>query len=366
VLRALLLVLAAASTAAAQSLSVRDDVSAQATRSSPANPQAGYVSNRFELDIDADEAVSAHIGLAYTHNNALPSTSGATFSTSSTDIFAVFVGADWEVTERLAVIGDVAVSPTSTQTLATSVQYSKSSAPLDAQLRSTTESLEVALGFDLLLGSLGPGGGAGLVDGSLTVTTYNIGQRLTRLEQQNGNIVSGSELAKQCRNATEPLLVRRCQILVPALDGVPVTLRQVVIATGGVIPAAPTLDLALHGELYVYNHDPNALGFFGQVGAARGVPGVALGAVPLAPLAMDVRPELRWHSGRWSVDGWYQLGVYFGGDGTSHALGGRATFRVNAMWRLSLSASATLDFLQTPESTRTLSGWLSFGVRARF
>jgi hypothetical protein len=363
---ALLPLLAAASTAAAQSLSVRDDVSVQATRSSPSNPSASYLSNRLELSIDAEEGVSARIGFAYTHDQALPSATGAVFGTSAADSVAVFVGADWEVNERLALIGDVALSPTSTQTLATSVQYSKSSAPLDAQLQSSTESVAFTVGLDVLLGQLGPGAGAGMVNGSLTVATFNITQRLTRLEQQNGAIVSGSELAKQCRSATEPALVRRCQVLVPALDGVPVTLRQVVIATGGVIPVAPSLDLSLQGELYVYNQDPNALGFFGQQGVARGVPGVALGAVPLAPLAMDVRPELRWHVGRWSVDGWYQFGLYFGGEGTSHALGAAATFRVNSIWRLTLSASATLDFLQASESTTTLSGWLSFGVRARF
>ncbi|MBL9038798.1 MAG: hypothetical protein JNG84_09810 [Archangium sp.] len=116
---------------------------------------------------------------------------------------------------------------------------------------------------------------------------------------------------------------------------------QARIGATGTLFITQRVDVGLDAAVYVYDSDPNDIGYFSVVALGRTL---ELGnGVPVAPFLFSAKPFAAYRFKRATVKLSYQYGHFTGGAGRNHLVALRATFRITPEWRVTASLSGQAD-----------------------
>jgi hypothetical protein len=340
-----------ASAAAAQASSVTNEVIANSSTTSGANPRSGAFTNALHASFDLGDAWAVDAGLALTFEGSAPSQ----FAGSGSLVTLLTAGADWSPRDNLSFGIDLELSPRSTQLAGTQVTIQRTNgqeAAADALVRS--QILQAGFGLDATWYSGGFSDLEWSLDGGISYSHYDVDQGIS--EVRIGSTVETAASIQEDCNAHP----RRCnRSLLSALRNTPVALDFERLSAGATATIQRDTDLTLGGDWYVYQHDPADVSYYGLAAAGRGP------ELPLAPLRFMLRPEVLRRFGAFSARLWLEAGEYVSGTGQGTAgIGTRLQYRFGKAWRGWLRLSGHRDVDETGNATR--SGTLAAGVGYRW
>ena len=377
---ALVLVLGALFPRIARASSISNEVGGQVTQTTPSNPRAGDVADVLKANIDLGDAFVLRSAVGFTYEFATPAPEGTTFQGTSTSIFALSLGLDWDVNDALTLSVDGIFSPSSSQTASTVISLTGpagGTVDRNGLLQTVASSYGADVSADYLIGNPLADPLAFSVDAEVGWLALTVDQTLEKLENEMGtaaaSIVRIRALCDVTKVAAE---VRRCQALAPLLSNGTDTLDEFRLAAGATITVGGATDAGLHGAYYLYSKDPSEFGYYSSLTSGRtDLHNISLGnGVPLAPYLFTVRPDVTQRIGPFSLGLWYQFAVYASDLGTSQVVGARIQWAIGEAWKVWVTGSVQVD-LQPPFSTgstlavgtqTTISGAFAAGVRVRF
>ena len=284
------------------------------------DPRAGSFQVRAEGTYEASPAWALLLSGQYTRD--FPTRTAET-SSSGSDVFLLDLGASWTPDEHWLAALTVAGSPPSRQRNATAVQLRLRT--VDAVVRSDAWSLGGSALLAYATGHEAPVEWAFDLLGSLTHDEL--------YQQLQAGTAATAILRAECQDPPRP---RIC----PLVAGASTPLLVGRLGGSVTVTLAQDTDLRLAADGYLYDKDPEAVGYFSLLSQGR----VELGTgVPLLPLAFALRPGLVQRLGRFTLRAGYQLGLYVDGGGTTHALTVKAAWEPDEAWTLWLSATAQVD-----------------------
>jgi hypothetical protein len=360
--------------------SVSNEVGGQVTQTTPSNPRAGDVADLLKANIDVGESFVLRAALGFTYEFATPAPAGTTFEATSTSIFALSLGLDWEVNDALTLSVDGVFSPSSSQTADTVITLTGpagGTVDRNGLLKTVASSYGAAVSADYLIGNPLADLLAFSVDAEVGWLALSVDQTLEQLENEMGTAAASiARIRSLCDVTKVSALVRRCQALAPLLSNGTDTLDEFRLAAGGTITVGAATDVGLHAAYYLYSKDPSEFGYYSSLTSGRTeLHNISLGnGVPLAPYLFTVRPDVTQRIGPVSLGLWYQFGVYASDLGTSQVVGARVQWAIAEFWKVWVTGSVQVD-LQPPFSTgstlavgtqTTVSGAFAAGFRTRF
>lgn len=318
--RALLAFVLALGAASARAHDLAADVSGTLTTTSANNPRAGAFSLGVSGSYDVSERWSLLGTLLYTRD--LATRTADSFSPGS-NIFLLNVGVLWLPTDSLMTTLAVLGSPPVVQSNATTV-----SGPLrtaDVVVDSRTWSLGAA--WNGLWTSGGLTDLEHTVDVSLGFTQFGVWQQLAV-----PNTAAGRLLTSACATG-DPYAI--C----PLVRGQATPLSQGRLGLGYTATLFGRTEVGLDAAYFLYSAPPSQVGYFSLVTLGREVGS----GVPVLPLLLSVRPRVSHRFGPVTLRLSYQYGLYTEALGALHAATLKASWKVSAAWRLSLSVTAQAD-----------------------
>jgi hypothetical protein len=302
----LVVVLVLLSTVASAS-QVEVDLLGASTRPTADNPRSGALGVNLAGVATISEAVDLSAQLSYTRELA---TSSATTHSPGSNAFAGKVGVDLSLGTHLTLSFGVEGGPAATSQSATTVTIT---APRTGKTTSNDVVLEATNTFYgvSLLGSWDTAGDSALE------WSFLLGGQVDRFvteQQLKGN----ATLTSTCAAAPN---LRRCSLLTPQDSA----LVQGVLTAGVLATLFDDTDLSFDFAWYLYDQDPNDVGYY-TVGVASRSFSAGTG-VPVAPLAYRLKPQVAHRFGRLTGKLWYSYGRYQGLTGSVHAVGTRWQYR---------------------------------------
>jgi hypothetical protein len=339
----------------AQAGTLSDQFSAGAAPTNEAAPRTTFISDRL---IGTNE-LSEKVGLTYDgtlmHDSGAPAV-GTGFPDRGGTVLRFGLGADWQISSHWALLGRGVASLPSTSLTAATIPFETAagmSTTVDAEVRVHSWSWGGELGVEydsLELMKL-------QVIATVTAgaTDYDSTQRLRRLRQVNGNVVTLAELQQRCRqrgcSAQIRSLLRRDQFnVVQGYGAADVTL------------VGRWLDGGVAGTVYAYSQDPGDLGFFGVAAFGRGA--VIGDATTFAPLRWSARGHALARAGRWRLGLTGELDGYAAGMGNSTVATLKPSFDLTRALRLWVVAAVQHDWDDKGYSGTT--AWGAVGLRLSY
>ena len=350
------LVLASAPSRAA---SVSDEVSANRVAATANNPRSGSISDSLKATFDAGEDWSILAGVLITLEQSTPAPAGAAFGDRGGMVTTFSAGGEYHPGDHWAfgALGDF--SPKSTQRFGTQLNITTTTGDrvADALLRATSSSADLQL--SAAYESAGDSDVEWSVTGSITLTHLDTDQRITALQDANGNVVTTAAILKYCQThvCSKALL----QVIGPMPEA---TLDSGRLSVGGTLTFLQDMDVTLNADYYGYKQDPTQIGYFslGTTGRTE----IAGGAgVPIAPLRWVVEPEVTGRIGDFSARLWVRAGRYVTGAGeTTRGTGLRLQYKLTKALKMWASASWQMDV--DSENNLSISRTFSGGVGYKF
>jgi hypothetical protein len=342
-----------ATAAAAQASSVTNEVIANTTQATDANPQSGTFTNALNASFDLTDEWALNAGLALTLEGQTAAASR--FGQGGSAVTLLTAGADWSATESLTVGANLVLSPRSTQFAGTQVTIDTASGDQqtgDALVRSQIS--QVGAGVDVAWDSLGVSDLEWSLDLGVDYSHYAVDQSISEIRVGTRTETAGTLLA-DCQ--AHP---RRCnQSLLTVLRNIPVQQDFERISASATAILFRDTDLTLDAAGYVYQQDPAGVSYFGLAAAGRGP------EVPIAPLRYLVRPQVQHRFGDFSARLWLEAGEYVSGTGQgTTGIGTRLQYRFSKAWRGWVRLSGRRDVDDAGNATR--SGTISAGVGYRW
>lgn len=301
------------------------DVSPGFTARSDANPRSGSVSVAAGATWEPSDAWAVFGSAQYTRDFG---TRTEDTTATGSNIVLLSMGASWAPSEHLLTMVNVTGSPPARQLNATTV--SVGARATDVVLESEAWSLG-----GLWTGAWMSGGTSSLesaVDVVLGASRYEVHQRLL-----TGDTARGQALRNTCATAGY-----RGTTICRLVAGLSTPLYQGRLGAGYTATLFEATDVSLSATYYLYDKDPNEVGYFSLVALGRAELG---NGVPILPLQVTLRPAVSHRVGPLTLRVAYQLGVYQGGDGLNHAVTGRVTWKASRTFRLYLSLTGQFDTL---------------------
>lgn len=369
------LVLLAPATARAHLLGLRLDHSRTPPTSS--SPVSGSSGASLTGSYDFNDDVSLDAGFGISRPLAAPPTQGEPDKTSGGTVVNLSLGGSWFYGDHWFFLGAASLSPKSTSmdTTTVSLQDGKGSQDVDGLIKADSSTAGVLLSTSY--STAGESNAETEVALTLNGTHLSTTQKLqelgdTNLQKLRDFCKAGGKGSKQCKRYG-PLLDSATELLNTLSVGVLVTETLY-----------DKTDVLLGGTWYLYDRDPNEVGYFTLATAGKGArPGAmdkggpadkAGGAdrggasfgtgIALAPTlwsgSLGVSRKLA--DLRLTLTGGYGQYVDDGGDFRSLTL--KALYKFSAMWRVVAQASAQRDVDESATSTTSFSG--SATVRCSF
>jgi hypothetical protein len=345
-LRAALAVLAAA--AAAQAHSVSNEVFVNGAQTTDANPRSTVFTDALRASFDLNEGWTVSGGMSLTLQGA-----SAQFGESGSAVSLFIVGVDWSATDNLTLGLNLDLSPRSTQFAGTVIGLRTNGGAesiVDAELRSQTA--QRGAGIDVSWDTLGTSNLEWSFDLGLDLSHYDVDQGISTVRSGLTPQQIRQQAAAYCRaHPRQPTCAQ-------GLQGA-VVLDFERISASALATLFVDTDVALSGDVYVYNQDPAQVGFFGLASQGRGP------NLPIAPLQYLVRPEVLHRFGDFTAKAWVQAGEYVSGTGYgTTGVGLKLQHRFTKAWRAWLTASGQRDVDAGQNVTR--SGTISLGAGYRW
>lgn len=342
-----------ATAAAAEASSLTNEVIANATQATDANPQSGTFTNALNASFDLGEAWTLNAGLALTLESQTAAASR--FGQGGSVVTLLTAGADWSPTENFTLGTSFVISPRSTQFAATQVTIDTTNGDQqtgDALVRSQISQLGV--GADVSWDSLGISDLEWSLDLAVDYSHYAVDQSVSEIRVGTRTETADTLLA-DCQ--AHP---RRCnQSLLTVLRNVPVQQDFERISASVTAILFRDTDLTLDASGFLYQQDPAGVSYFGLAAAGRAP------EVPIAPLRYLVRPEVQHRFGDFSARVWVEAGEYVSGTGQgTTGIGTRLQYRFSKAWRAWVRLSGRRDVDEAGNATR--SGTISAGVGYRW
>ncbi len=340
--------------ALARAHSILNETGVGTTQTSPTNPRSGYWYDMLDGTVEVSKTVDLRLDVTLTHDAASPPGQGARFGNSGGNILSTSIGLDSEASEHVLLGVEANFSPRSTQLSDAPITFEGTSA--DAQIRSVTQIY--GLTFQFGYHTAGESDWETSVDSSAAWTHYSSFQQVTSLATANGGSVDMQRVLDACARAPT---IRGCRQIKAAARQQQAQINQLRLAVSVTETVKDDNDFALGGSYYVYDQDPNNIGYFSLVTVGR----VSMGAgVPLAPLQFTLKPEYTRRFGKFSVDVWYQFGKYVDDQGTTQLLALKTQYRFTKLVAGYLLATGQKDV--DVQSTSSYSGTVALGLRFRF
>lgn len=338
-MRACWLVVLLSTVASAHKVEV--DLLGASSRQTADNPRSGALGVNVSGVATITDAVDLSAQLSYTRDLA---TSSATTHSPGSNAFSGKAGVDVSVGTHFTVSFAVEGGPAATSQSATTVTIT---APRTGRTTSSDVVLEATNTFygASLLGSYDTAG-----DSSLEWSFVLGGQvdRFVTEQQLKGN----ANLLATC--AATPN-ARRCSLLTPQDS----ELVQGVLTAGALATLFEDTDLSLDLNWYLYDRDPNDVGYYTVAVASRSF---STGSgMPVAPLMYRLKPQVTHRFGHLTGKLWYSFGDYQGQTGVVHSVGTRWQYRFSSGVSVFLTASWQRDVAS--DGTPSDSGSVMLGVK---
>jgi hypothetical protein len=299
------------------------EVGTATTVSSPDNPRSGSVSVAAAGAWDASDAWSVFGSAQYTRDLA---TSTGEFSATGSNVFFFTLGTSWAPSEHLLTMLNLAGSPPTRQVNTTAVTVNNRTADVAVE----AETWSVGGLWSGAWMSAGDTSFESAVDVTLGVTRYDVFQKMQ---------LGTSTRAQAVRAACASLNYQRTS-LCRLLSGASTPLLQGRLGAGYTATLFDATDLSVSATYYLYDKDPDEVGFFSLVALGRAELG---SGVPVLPLQLSVKPTIVQRLGAWTLRVAYQLGLYQSGDGLNHSFTGKLTWKTSRALRLFLSLTGQFD-----------------------
>ena len=348
--------LAASGSALANSLT--DEIGVGTTDTSRQNPRAGNLSNNLNARFDLADKWLLSAGLAMTLEGATAPPKGSRFGGSSSAVAAVSAGLEFDPSEHVSLALDVDVSPQSTQTSSSRLNYVDSTGkPADANAELSAASSNSSVSGSISYDSAGESNLEwGLILG-LTASHFASTQRITRIQAASGPVTSQQVIAS-C-NANKNTCSRA---EMQALRAASYSLDSEKVSVGGSITAYTDTDLSMTLDYYAYNQDPTQAGYFSIANAGRTVVSGG-GGIAIAPLRYVVRPEIGHRFGDFSARVWGTRGQYVDQTGrATRSIGTKLQYRFTKAFRL----WGTASFQRDTDASGTATDSANYGLGAGY
>ena len=302
------------------------EAGAAITSPSADNPRVGNASVAVAGTFEATDEWAVFATAQYTRDLA---TSTAEFTVTGSNVLLFGLGASWAPSENLVTMLDLTGSPPTTQLNTTTVTVNGRSA--DAVVNAQTWSLG-----GLWTGawmSAGESNFESMVDVALGLTRFDVFQRM-----QVGSSGRAQLLRAACNTAVYQK-VPLCRLL----TGASTPLLQGRLGGGYTATLFGSTDVSLSATYYLYDKDPDEVGFFSLVALGRAELG---NGVPVLPLQVSLKPSIAHRFGPLTLRVAYQLGLYQNGNGSNHVFGGKLTWKTSRSLRLYLSLTGQFDTTQ--------------------
>ena len=330
---------------------ISDQFSAGGAPTNQAAPRTGFISDRL---IGTNE-LSENVGITYdatvTHDSGAPAV-GSGFPDRGGTVYRFGLGTDWQLSPHWALLARAVASIPSVALTADSIPFDTvagvaTTVDAEIRVRSWSAGGEIGVEYDSL-DLIKPQLIATLTAGA---TDFDSTQRLRRLRQVNGNVVTVTQLQQRCQQRGCPdqirSLLRRERFVVVQAYGV-----------ADVTAVGRWLEGGIAGTVYAYSRDPSDLGFFGVATFGRGV--VMGDATIFAPLRWSTRARSLARIGRWRVGLTGELDGYVTG-GWSAVLTLKPSFDVARAVRLWVAGALQRDWDNQGYAGTT--AWGAVGVR---
>jgi hypothetical protein len=333
-------VLAASGSGSVRANSLTDEVGVGTTDTSRQNPRAGNFSNNLNARFDLSDQWILSAGLALTLEGATAPARGSRFGGSSSAVAAFSAGLEFDPSEHVSLGLDVDVSPQSTQTSSSRLDYVDSSnrpADANAELRaaSSNSSVSGSISYD----SAGDSNLEWGLSLGVTASHFSSTQRITRIQTASGPVTSQQVIASCNAN-----LGTCSRAEVQALRAASYSLDSEKVSVGGSITAYSDTDVSVTFDYYTYNQDPTQAGYFSIANAGRTVVSGG-GGIAIAPLRYVVRPEIGQRFGDFSARVWGTSGHYVDQTGrATRSIGTKLQYKFTKAFRLWGTASFQRDF----------------------
>jgi hypothetical protein len=352
------LAVALIATGASAANTVSDEVFVNVTQSSDTNPRSGNLGDALNASFELSPAWSLNAGALVTHEGGTPSASAGEFPSSADAVALLSLGLDYLLDDHWTFGANLSGSP-----FATAVANASFSAPnasgntdhVNARVQSKTSELTgtVDASYDT----------AGVSD-----LEWSFGAAVTFTHLDTDQAITGAHFASSPDKTTTPAELRaacnrggpRCipQVLT-ALGGVPANLDSQKFSANVIATISRDTDLRLSADVYHYDQDPAAVGFFDIANA----PYAGVG-IPIAPLQFLVRPEVTHRIGDLSLRLWVQAGKYESGTGDNTAgIGARVQYKFTRSFRMWLAVSGQRDTDVDDNATNSAGIALGAGYR---
>lgn len=350
---------ALAAAASARANTVTEQVIVSSTQATAANPRSTVFTNLLNSGFDVGEDWTISAGASLTLPGQTPAASQAQFGESGSAVTLFTAGADWSVTDQLALGATLDFSPQSTQFAGTPVplRANRTDGTGEAQVRSQTSQLSG--GLDVSWDSFGNSDLEWSFIGGIGFSHYDIDQGFARGKTDTGGALSAQQVQKGITDycAFHP---KRCSTsLLAVVNGVPTPLDFGRFSAGATGTLYRDTDISVFGDWYQYAQDPSKIGFFSLASLGRG-PGL-----PIAPVRYQLRPEVEHRIGSLSARLWLEAGEYVAQTGDSTVgIGARIQYRFTKAFRAWLTLSGQRDVDADHQITR--SGSVAGGIGLRW
>jgi hypothetical protein len=333
------LALAAALATSAGAHDVLLEAGPSLTASSADNPRSGNLQVHLEATLEASEAVALFGSVQYTRDFG---TRTAATASGGSDLFLLGGGASWTPDEHWMTLVALTAALPALQRNATTVTDAAGQS-LDVVVDSRSWSLG-----GLWVGGFATAGGGPLestVDVAAGLTRYDVFQQLE---------LGTAPRAEALRTACQAPRASRSAVC-KLVAGTATPLLQARLGAGYTLTVDRRTDLGLALDGYLYDQDPTQVGYFSLVALGRAELG---SGVQVLPLAFSVKPSVVHRLGQLTVRLAYQLGLHVGGQGATHTLSGKVTWKATPDLRLWVALTGQVDAsqgrLQDPGATAVL------------
>lgn len=326
------------------------------TPATASNPVSGSSGASLAGSYDLTEEVSLDAGFGLSRPLATPPSQGGIDKSHGGTVVNLSAGASWFYGDHWYFMGSLSASPKSTSLDSTTVtvQEGKTTKDLDGLLRSDGSSAGVLLSTGYSTGSE--------ADAETEVALTLTGSHLSTTQKLQE--LAGSDLAKlrdYC--AAQGKDSKSCKRLTPTLNAV----SEAVNSLGVNLMVSETIfqhtEISLGGTLYLYDRDPNEVGYFTIASAGRtGIQGTrdrstSFGAgIAIAPLLWSGSLGIshKWSRARLSLTG--GRGEYVDAGGHSNSLSAKVNVKLTEAWRVILAGGGQGNVDEAGDTTRSFSG----------
>ncbi len=302
---------------------VSADLASSLTTSSSDNPRTGSVSAALAGSYDLSDAWNLGASLLYTRDLA---TKTATTSSAGSNVFLLGLSGAWMPSAHWLFLLNAAFSPPTEQRSATTVT-AVNGTMADVVIDSRTWSLG-----GLLTGAWSSAGD------SAFESTIDVLAGATELNVFQQAELGTTPAARALRTTCETAAGRRTQ-LCALVNGTETPLLQGRFGAGYVATLWTRFDVGLEGSYFVYDRDPEEVGYFAPVLLGR----TSLGSgVPVLPTRFSLKPSLVYRFNKVTLKASYVFSQYTS-PGSNHVVTAKVTWKLTHALRLSLAVTAQVD-----------------------